>query len=258
MCPSVPVCVVPSPVVATQSAHPHASLWTYLFPVVGCFASIAVGCALCHYSPPVLARVEAAIPTPHRSRAMLALFFGVAVGVAVACRAVQTSELLGCYFTGLMFSASPELRHTWPAQMKRLSRWGAALFFAATIGFSVPTVAVLFSGAAAGRGALVLLAATVGKSLIGFFASPLTVRNAVQFAAAMNARGEFNFQVTALAASAGVISAADAAALTWALLLLTLLTPLWFRAVFKRPKPQDDFQRVSVGEDGSVIDSSVL
>lgn len=49
--------------------------------------------------------------------------------------------------------------------MKRLVRWGAATFFACTIGFEVPALTgsgSMFQPAALGRAALLFVAAVVG------------------------------------------------------------------------------------------------
>ena len=238
VCCSLPPCVEPA-VIAIQNSHVQASAWTYAAPVVGCFGSITVGILLCVYGARPLLAAERCIPAHWRGRVMLVAVLATGVGAGLACRSVKTSELLGCYFTGLLFSSSEELKTTWPRQMKRIVRWGSALFFAGTIGFSVPSLSVLFSPAAASRGILLLLAAALGKSFVGFFTSPLTCSNVCKFAAAMNARGEFNFQVTAMAYVQGVITSADSAALTWALLLLTLFTPIWFRLTFSKRHPDE-------------------
>lgn len=55
-------------------------------------------------------------------------------------------------------------------QMKRLVRWGAATFFACTIGFEVPALTgsgSMFQPAALGRAALLFVAAVVGMCRTG-------------------------------------------------------------------------------------------
>jgi hypothetical protein len=89
---------------------------------------------------------------------MLAACIGTTVVFSLLSRLVYSSELLGCFFAGLVFSSSSVLRSTWPVQMKRLLRWGTALFFAATISFGIPRVSILFSRSALGRGAALLAA----------------------------------------------------------------------------------------------------
>jgi Kef-type K+ transport system membrane component KefB len=221
-------------VVQTRGSAAHATAWTYASPVVGCVGSIVVGSVLCHFSPRVLRALERRVAEQYVSRLLLLLVFACAVGASLACRLAHTSELLGLYFVGLLFSSSARTQAVWASQMKRLGRWGSALFFSASVGFSVPPVGVLFSRDAAALGALLTVAGVLGKSFVGLFTRPLTCRTYLQFAAAMNARGEFNFQVTTLAALSGIISGQEAAGVTWALLCMTLITPLWFRLVFKR------------------------
>ena len=61
----------------------------------------------------------------------------------------------------------------------------------------------------------------------------------VRFAACMNARGEFNFQIAAQAHEDGVLSNDDYSGVVWSLLVVTLITPVWFRVAFRHPPPPD-------------------
>jgi hypothetical protein len=94
--------------------------------------------------------------------------------VADVCVCSPPLLLAGRCFTG------------WPTHMSGLQRWGAALFFGASIGFGVPHLRMLFTIAAWTRGLAFLAAAIVGKSLLGFFARPFTFSQFVRFAACMN------------------------------------------------------------------------
>jgi hypothetical protein len=51
------------------------------------------------------------------------------------------------------------------------------------------------------------------------------------------ARGEFNFQIADQAHVDGILSDDDYAGVVWALLVVTLLTPLWFRVSFQGSPP---------------------
>jgi hypothetical protein len=72
------------------------------------------------------------------------------------------------------------------------------------------------------------------------------------------ARGEFNFQVADTSHSKGILSDANYSGVTWSLLLVTLLTPLWFRVAFRSP-PQSASAVpaascvVAVDVDGAVV-----
>jgi Kef-type K+ transport system membrane component KefB len=79
---------------------------------------------------------------------MMSSLFSVAVVFAVLCRLAQSSELLGCFFAGLAFSSSPQLKSAWPDSMQHLLTWSSSLFFACSIGFGVPSVNILLSAAA--------------------------------------------------------------------------------------------------------------
>ena len=58
------------------------------------------------------------------------------------------------------------------------------------------------------------------------------------------ARGEFNFQIADQSHVNGVLSEDNYAAVTWALLIVTLLTPLWFRVAFRSPPEPSMSNRV--------------
>ncbi len=53
----------------------------------------------------------------------------------------------------------------------------------------------------------------------------------------MSARGEFNFQIAAQAHTDGVLSNDEYSGVVWSLLVVTLVTPVWFRVAFRHPPP---------------------
>merc|ERR1719235_761646 len=48
------------------------------------------------------------------------------------------SHLWGCFVGGLSFTAVPHSHHLWVAQTKRSVKWMIRIFFACTVGFSIP------------------------------------------------------------------------------------------------------------------------
>ena len=78
---------------------------------------------------------------------------------------VGSSDLLGCFFAGLIFSTEPRVFPIWQKHTHQLVRWGGALFFAATIGFGVPKLSQsggLFEVNAVARGAALTAVAILG------------------------------------------------------------------------------------------------
>ena len=91
--------------------------------------------------------------------------------------------------------------------MKVLVAWGTRLFFACTIGFTFPSIQVLFSSSAALQGLALAAAAVLGKSILAPFALAAVESKAAytdsifdmaMFAVAMNGRGEFSFLIVRL------------------------------------------------------------
>lgn len=225
--------------IGSLEASGPVSAWTYGAPVVGCVGSIIIGTVCAVMADGQLHRVEQCFPTSVRSPAMMLVLLAATAGVAILCRLAKTSELLACFLVGMVFSSSSVLRECWPRYTQSLVRWGSALFFGSTIGFSVPPLRTMVGKAAFLRGGAYLLAAIVGKSFLGLFAKPFTWGQVVRFAACMNARGEFNFQIAAQAHEDGVLSNDDYSGVVWSLLVVTLITPVWFRVAFRHPPPPD-------------------
>ena len=66
----------------------------------------------------------AKLPSKHPNNSLLACMIVVSCVAAFLCRLVGSSDLLGCFVGGLLFSSLPEARDVWERQMKRFTRWG--------------------------------------------------------------------------------------------------------------------------------------
>lgn len=117
--------------------------------------------------------------------------------------------------------------------MKRYTQWGARLFFAATIAFSVPSIYAdggLMRPKPFWKGLILTAAAVFGKLVVGLYAGPpLTFAGFFKLGWAMNGRGEFSFFIAQEASDGGVLTAEDYSAVIWALLLSSLAAPIAFR-----------------------------
>ena len=175
---------------------------------------------------------------------------------ALACAAVGSSDLLGCFLAGLCISSMPGLAKIWDKEMKFFVAWGTRLFFACTIGFTFPPLSVLFSVSALVQGLALTAAAIVGKCAVAPFAmaavsSPVNdndyeeecVLPCATFAAAMNGRGEFSFLIAADSLAQGLLSQELYAAVIWALFLSSIATPFAFRAMLDARKRDEERQR---------------
>eukprot|EP00325_Prymnesiales_sp_UTEX-LB-985_P026042 CAMPEP_0174725744 /NCGR_PEP_ID=MMETSP1094-20130205/46319_1 /TAXON_ID=156173 /ORGANISM="Chrysochromulina brevifilum, Strain UTEX LB 985" /LENGTH=96 /DNA_ID=CAMNT_0015927213 /DNA_START=9 /DNA_END=296 /DNA_ORIENTATION=- len=70
----------------------------------------------------------------------------------------------------MCFVNVPRSHQIWQGQFKRISRWLVRVFFAATVGFSIPITEML-TGEAFGRGVLLAIGPVIGTKIIsGLFA----------------------------------------------------------------------------------------
>ena len=75
------------------------------------------------------------------------------------------SHLLGAFVAGMCFVNVPRSHQIWQGQFKRISRWLVRVFFAATVGFSIPITEML-TGEAFGRGVLLAIGPVIGTKII--------------------------------------------------------------------------------------------
>lgn len=92
----------------SASASSSTSTWALTKPVVASLGSIFVGVLLTHLLPPYIARVNAYFCPPKRGPFQFVSVIGLAVLFGYLCALVGSSDLMGCFFAGLLFS---ELNH---------------------------------------------------------------------------------------------------------------------------------------------------
>jgi Kef-type K+ transport system membrane component KefB len=167
----------------------------FIVPIVSavCF-TLGVGAAAIYAVPSFLTRIVLPLlPKAHVEEGMIILLFGTVIGLMSALHAGQASYLLGAFLGGLCFCSLHSLHHVWTAQVKRCQTWLVRVFFAATVGFSIP-IAHFWTAAVWRRGALFFVT-IVAKVATGLLAKPLTLPEALTVGFAMSAWGEFAFVV---------------------------------------------------------------
>ena len=254
-----------------------ATAWTFVQPVVGSFGSIAVGIILAAVLPMLvqgakrrLARCTCCVgkrkgkgkgkgkgkdagedgdddqpattpaTSPREEVGMLVLLAILVVGLGFACALVGSSDLLGCFVAGFALASFDAAKTGFETYFGTLTRVGSALFFAATVAFTVPSflseTGGLFEPEALAIGAVLTVVAIVGKLAIGCFVSPLTWDRAMAFGWAMNGRGEFSFLIAAEALKEGVLTPAVFSGAVWGALLSSAVAPFGFRYYLQMTK----------------------
>ena len=149
--------------------------WSVLSPILISTGAILIGIFLTWLLRPLASHLGAKIPTKPESQELffgvLTLsIFGLAGLLAYLCALVGSSELLGCFFAGLVGSAVPGLAGYWQNHSGSLLTWGTRLFFACTVAFGVPPLTEgdgLFSGGAIWLGFWLANVALWGKLVVG-------------------------------------------------------------------------------------------
>jgi Kef-type K+ transport system membrane component KefB len=221
------------------------STWDYIRPVVASLGSILVGLLVVlgmrklnviRYTAECARRIHSDGVVHDFVYLLLLLLISISLGWG--CASVGSSDLLGCFLAGLAFSDSAETKHAFEKHLAKLTKVGTSLFFACTVGFGVPSLidgSGLFSSAAVSRGAMLLVAALVGKAFpLGFFAVPLSTLTFFKFAIAMQGRGEFSFLIADTAKVEGVLNDSWHAGCIWAVFVASFLAPFAFRYVLHR------------------------
>eukprot|EP00941_MAST-03F_sp_MAST-3F-sp1_P002218 g2218.t1 len=146
------------------------------------------------------------------------------------------SHLLGAFVAGMCFTNVPRSGLIWKRQMKRIANWLVKLFFAATVGFSIP-VDELFKPSTVWKGILIAVVPCIlGKLLSGVFMPHTSIAIKFVVGCAMVGRGEFSFFVaqTALTTLHGngpdtMITKETYAVVMWGFIVATIFAPLAFK-----------------------------
>jgi Kef-type K+ transport system membrane component KefB len=222
--------------ILTSLAQESPSAWSLSRPVVLGFVFIVGAVSFSALLPSVMQLALKPVPVASHSQVSLSLLLTAAIALTYAANAAGTSFLIAGYFTGVAFAATSSELSTepWRTHVSPLIPWLFLLFFASTIGFSIP-IGVLFKSSALVRGLLLAFAAIVGKFACGL-AVPRLRDDGIAVAVSMQGRGDFGFLIAAESFKLGLIDEDLYAATVWGVLVPTLLTPLVLPLVFKKRK----------------------
>eukprot|EP00947_MAST-08B_sp_MAST-8B-sp1_P002591 g2591.t1 len=205
----------------------------YYVPVLIMLGLVAaVGFAAIKIVPRLLDRVILPrVPRTQRHNVVLAFVFGMALMFMPMCVATGSSELLGAFLAGFCFCTDQHVHHTWNKQVKRVMHWTMRIFFACSIGFSVP-ISSFTGGEVWGRAGLFLLC-IFGKLIVGVLATSRTKHEILALAFAWGGWGEFSFIIAKIGLNHGVICETTFNGLVLAVLISIVICPLALRITLK-------------------------
>merc|ERR1712070_607057 len=193
-----------------------------------------------------------------RKRVMAYILFMLlgAVGIVWVADHIESSYLLGAFMAGMIATTWPHFQDTWDELCEPVLPWLCRCFFACTVGFAVPAAALANGGA--GLIIATIIIAIVSKFITGFLATgcrdPKYLAYTFQVGTAMVGRGELGFVQIQTALNTGILGPKNSAmttnafgAIVWALLIASLVGPVFFRLTLKM-KP-----KVSPGEESFVM-----
>jgi len=204
---------------------------SFILPIVSAVAFfVGVGAAALLLLPRLLARLLPRLPPARVEPTVLILLALLVLGLAAALDRGRASYLLGAFLGGLSFASLPSVHALWARQVKRIQVFLLRLFFAATIGFSIP-IAHFWTGGAWALALALWAATSAAKAATGLLAKPRSASGCCMVGAAMSVRGEFAFLVANTAFADGTLSAAAHAGSTLAIFLSLLSGPASLRRV---------------------------
>lgn len=223
----------------TALAESSPSGWQLAKPVVFSSVFVVAGFIFALLVPRALVLSAKVVPKTPR-QVYLALLVALATLMTWAANRAGTSFLLAAYLTGIAFAAVGsdfEICETWSAVFGPFVAPLVMLFFAATIGFAIPRLRVLFNGDALSVGLVLGLVATFGKALCGLCA-PNVRRDGLLVGVSMLGRGEFGFLIAAEAFRLGLLDERLYASAVWGVLIPIIVLPFLFAPVAKRRQAQ--------------------
>jgi Kef-type K+ transport system membrane component KefB len=151
---------------------------------------------------------------------------------------IGSSALLGAYVAAVPFARIRGTLKAWKAYMEIIVPWLMRIFFAATIGFTIPPLvgsSVGWSFRSLWLGAIFAVLAIIGKCFTGLYTynRPKNFSNMMILGTAMCGRGEFSYLIISMAAAQNIVSVGDYAATVVGLLLTTLFSPILFITALK-------------------------
>jgi len=140
------------------------------------------------------------------------------------------SHLWGCFVGGLSFTSVPHSHHLWVAQTKRSVKWMIRIFFACTVGFSIP-IAKLLTAKSFGYGMIIgAIPCLAAKVFCAQFMGD--ARWVIGWG--MCGRAEFAYYIAAGALTSLLMSKEVYAITIWSLLCATIIAPFAFRFVLQK------------------------
>lgn len=221
----------------TVLAEDSPSGWQLAKPAVLSSVFVGAGFLFASLVPHVL-RVSTKLVPPRHRNVYLSVLVALATSLTWAAEKAGTSFLLAAYLTGIAFAAAGgdfAIYETWSAIFAPFLSPLLMLFFAATIGFAIPRLGVLFDSNALSVGAILGLVAIFGKILCGICA-PNFRRDGLLVGVSMLGRGEFGFLIASEAFKLGLLDDRLYAAAVWGVLIPIIVLPFIFAPVARTRK----------------------
>ena len=258
-------------IMQTLAVNPVLGPREIIVPIVGSVVILG-GCVVAalygfNHLPKLLDKIPkakfASIPPRDEMQLFIMMFTLALLGFITWYPGFIGSHLLGAFGAGMCFVNVPRSHSLWQAQTKRVVRWLVKLFFAATVGFSVP-IKLMMTGKSFGYGAILGVLPVIGCKIVSGLFAPMKFKSPeeraqVQKASwvtrsgclhpqqllvgmAMVARGEFAYLVASEGVGLGMMTSEVYASVMWALVFATIFSPISFRwalGVFERAFPME-------------------
>ena len=218
---------------AMASKSNAASALAVAKPALVSVAVVAVAALSLRAVPAVMRRATPNMPRAQRPAFFLAAMLALPLASTVAAGAAGSTHLLGAFAGGMAFASVDGAADAWAAN-ERTHAWLYSVFFL-SVGFRIPLRDV-FEAAGFGLGIGYAAPAVLGKLVTGFVGSGGDVRKALVVGWAMVGRGELGFVMAQSALENGLIAERPYVACVWALLIATLMSPVFVRGALLRWK----------------------
>jgi len=224
-----------------RAAHEQPSAWHFVRPLAASILIFVFGSICCVTVKHLMENKENAKRVEELARwKMQALMGLVAISFSFLAEYIYSTPLLGVFMSGLIFGTMPSTKDMWEQSPlpQHILPWAVRLFFAASVGFSIP-VHALFHGPALKFGALLTVAAFVGKLASGVFGATGSdaFLGMTQVGCAMIGRGELGFMMASEARESGLMGDVAFSATVWALVLATIGGPILFQKALRLKSP---------------------
>ena len=235
---------------AMASKSNAASALAVAKPALVSVAVVAVAALSLRAVPAVMRRATPNMPRAQRPAFFLAAMLALTLASTVAAGAAGSTHLLGAFAGGMAFASVEGAADAWAAN-ERTHAWLYSVFFL-SVGFRIP-LRDMFEGVGFGLGIGYAVPAVLGKLVTGFVVGG-DVRKALVVGWAMVGRGELGFVMAQSALENGLIAERPYVACVWALLVATLVSPMFVRGALLRWKRRhrEPFEREEESPDASV------